>query len=124
MASTFRKLVVTKLSTNFKEAVKIVTETLRPPNDDEVLLKNLYVGVNATDLNITAGRYFKHGPIPYEFGIEVCFLINRFIWNSDEFHIFKFIGVVKSGKSWCQFSKTIFTWTICCYQNCKIKSLC
>ncbi|CAG2172056.1 unnamed protein product [Oppiella nova] len=36
------------------------------PKSDEILVKNLFVGINATDLNITAGRYFKHDdpPIP------------------------------------------------------------
>ncbi|CAG2179311.1 unnamed protein product [Oppiella nova] len=39
-------------------------------NRDEILVKNLFVGINATDLNITAGRYFKHSDPPYPLGIE------------------------------------------------------
>lgn len=65
-------LKVFQLSANFREAVRLVTETIESLSADEILVKNLYIGVNATDLNITAGRYFKHGAIPYKFGIEVC----------------------------------------------------
>jgi hypothetical protein len=56
---------------NFDEAVKIVTQPLVDPLDNEILVKNIYVGVNATDLNITAGRYFAHEEPPYSLGIGV-----------------------------------------------------
>lgn len=61
-----------QLSSNFKEAARIVSETISSIGNNEIIVKNLFVGVNATDLNITAGRYFKHGAIPYQLGIEVC----------------------------------------------------
>ncbi len=69
-----RLLKVFQLSSNFREAVKVVEEPIVPTSQlkpDQLLIKNLYVGVNATDLNITSGRYFAHGPIPYPLGIEV-----------------------------------------------------
>lgn len=65
-------LKVFQLSANFREAVRLTTETIRSISPDEILVKNMYVGVNATDLNVTAGRYFAHDPIPYRLGIEVC----------------------------------------------------
>ena len=65
-------LKVFQLSANFREAVRLTTETIRSIAPDEILVKNMYVGVNATDLNVTAGRYFAHDPIPYRLGIEVC----------------------------------------------------
>jgi hypothetical protein len=68
---SFRKLNVFKYSSNFDEAVKIVTQPLVEPLNNEILVKNIYVGVNATDLNITAGRYFAHEEPPYPLGIEV-----------------------------------------------------
>lgn len=78
-----RLLKVFQLSSNFREAVRVVGgEAVPALAPEELLLRNLYVGVNATDLNITSGRYFKHGPIPYPLGIEVfafVFSLNFFI---------------------------------------------
>jgi len=71
---SFRNLNVFKYSTNFDDAVKIVSQPLVDPLKNQVLVKNIYVGVNATDLNITAGRYFAHDEPPYPLGIEVRFI--------------------------------------------------
>ena len=68
-------LKVFQLSSNFREAVRVVSETISSIGNDEILVKNLYVGVNATDLNVSAGRYFKHDPVPYKLGIEVCLFV-------------------------------------------------
>jgi len=68
---SYRSLNVFNYSTNFDEAVKIVSQPLVDPLKNQILVKNLYVGVNATDLNITAGRYFAHDEPPYPLGIEV-----------------------------------------------------
>ena len=75
-SKTYRGIKVFKLSSNFDEATKIVDMPLNEPANDEILVKNIYLGINATDLNITAGRYFAHDPVPYPLGIEVnLFLI-------------------------------------------------
>ena len=59
---TFRKLVCTKLTQNFREAVEVqtvkVTEENLKPN--ELLIKNRYVGINASDINVTAGKIQYH----------------------------------------------------------------
>ena len=72
MAKTFKKLDVVKLSSNFREATEVVEQPLRQPASDEVLVKVLYSGVNATDINISAGRYFTDGKVPFDIGLEVC----------------------------------------------------
>lgn len=72
MAKTFKKLNVVKLSSNFREATEVVEQPLRQPASDEVLVKVLYSGVNATDINISAGRYFTDGKVPFDIGLEVC----------------------------------------------------
>uniref|UniRef100_T1JAW1 15-oxoprostaglandin 13-reductase n=1 Tax=Strigamia maritima TaxID=126957 RepID=T1JAW1_STRMM len=59
LPNTFRKLVVKTLTTNFAEATEVVTAQLPKPKANEVLIKNRYLGINATDINITAGRYHK-----------------------------------------------------------------
>jgi len=40
------------------------------PKEGEVCVKNRYVGVNATDVNITKGRYFVDGKVPFDVGLE------------------------------------------------------
>lgn len=67
---TYKKLVVKKLTTNFREAVSVVTVTTEKPGPHEILIKNKYVGVNATDINISAGKYFVQVPPPYDIGLE------------------------------------------------------
>ena len=71
--SSYRSLKVFEMSTNFDKAVKIVTQPLVDPSSDQILIKNLFVGINATDLNMTAGRYFAHDPPPYSIGIEASY---------------------------------------------------
>ena len=71
MSQAFRKLSVVKLTANFAEAVKIVTQPLVAPAYNQVLVKNIYAGVNASDVNITAGRYFTDGKPPFDVGFEV-----------------------------------------------------
>lgn len=69
--NTFKKLVVTKLSPIFKEAVDIVHQNLVKPRSKEVLIKNRYVGINASDVNVTAGQYFhEKNKFPYDIGFE------------------------------------------------------
>ncbi|RWS00348.1 quinone oxidoreductase-like protein, partial [Dinothrombium tinctorium] len=68
--STFKKLQVFDLSTDFAKAVRVVEATKPIPAADEVLVKNIYAGVNASDINVTAGRYFTFGEPPFDIGFE------------------------------------------------------
>ncbi|CAG2102094.1 unnamed protein product [Medioppia subpectinata] len=68
--SSYKQIQVFNYSTDFDKAVQIVSLPLVDPKSDQILIKNLFVGINATDLNITAGRYFKHDDPPYPLGIE------------------------------------------------------
>ena len=43
LPETFRKLVITKLSTNYREAVESLTVPMLQPKPDELLLKNRWV---------------------------------------------------------------------------------
>ena len=72
--SSYRSLKVFEMSPTFEKAVKIVAQPLVDPLSDQILIKNIYVGINATDLNITAGRYFPHDPPPYSLGIEASYI--------------------------------------------------
>ena len=57
MPETYRKLIATTLTPHFREAAELVEESVPEPGPGQLLVRNRYAGVNATDVNITAGRY-------------------------------------------------------------------
>lgn len=67
----YRKLQVFTKTTNFREATKVVEVELKAPNEEQIRVRNIYAGVNATDINITAAKYFTDGNIPFDIGLEV-----------------------------------------------------
>ncbi|XP_004715990.1 prostaglandin reductase 3 isoform X1 [Echinops telfairi] len=69
--SAMQKLVVTRLSPNFREAVTLRRDCAVPlPGDGELLVRNRFVGVNASDINHTAGRYNPSLKVPFDAGFE------------------------------------------------------
>ena len=70
LPSTFRKYVVQKISPNFRDAVKLVTATFSKPENNEIVVKNRYVGINASDINYTAARYDANVKPPFDCGFE------------------------------------------------------
>lgn len=72
MADTYKKLVATSLTTLFREAAEVVEAPIRAPVSNEVLVKNKYAAVNATDVNISAGRYASDAELPIDLGVEAA----------------------------------------------------
>ncbi|MFW5692515.1 MAG: zinc-binding dehydrogenase [Chloroflexota bacterium] len=70
MAETYRKLIATRFTRDFREAVAIVDEPLTDPEPGHILIRNHYAGVNATDPNITAGMYTPGAQPPIDLGAE------------------------------------------------------
>ncbi|KAK2910556.1 prostaglandin reductase 3-like isoform X1 [Channa argus] len=68
--SSMKKLVVTKLSPNFREAVSMQTAAVPTPGDADLLVRNRYVGINASDINYSAGRYDPTVKPPFDAGFE------------------------------------------------------
>lgn len=66
----YRKLVCVKTTPKFREAVSIVTVPTQKPGPGEVLLRTCYAGINASDVNATAGRY---GTAPKEHPFDLGF---------------------------------------------------
>ncbi|KEG10095.1 oxidoreductase [Trypanosoma grayi] len=66
-----RRIVATRLSASFRDATEIrlgpVPAVFKPT---EVLVKNRFVGVNASDINFTAGRYKPDVNPPFDCGFE------------------------------------------------------
>ena len=75
LPSTFRKVVVHQLSADFASATKIVDVPMPQPAPGEVLIERRYTGVNASDVNFSAGRYFggakqAASKLPFDAGFE------------------------------------------------------
>ncbi|KAK8785339.1 prostaglandin reductase 3-like isoform X2 [Amblyomma americanum] len=66
----YRKLVCVKTTPKFREAVSIVTAPTPKPGPGEVLVRTCYAGVNASDVNATAGRYEAFKEHPFDLGFE------------------------------------------------------
>ena len=72
LPTTYRKLIGSRFTRNFREAAQIVDEELRLPAKNEVLVRHLYAGVNASDINMTSGMYIAAQALPYDLGIETA----------------------------------------------------
>ena len=70
MPATYRKLVATKLTPHFREAAELREEPVPEPGPGEVRVRNRFAGVNATDVNVTAGRYSADPELPMDLGAE------------------------------------------------------
>lgn len=68
--SSMKKLVVTKLSPNFREAVSAQTVAVPTPGDADLLIRNRFVGINASDINYSSGRYDPSVKPPFDAGFE------------------------------------------------------
>ena len=55
---TFKKLVCTRLTHVFREAVELQTAQILPGDikPGEIVVRNRYVGINASEINFTAGK--------------------------------------------------------------------
>ena len=67
----YKKIQVQKLSKDFREATQIVqVDEMPTPKADNVVIKNHYVGINATDINYTNGAYLPGVQPPFDCGLE------------------------------------------------------
>ncbi|XP_073103687.1 uncharacterized protein [Elaeis guineensis] len=79
---TFEKIVVHTLSHNFRSATSIVrTELSLPIKPEHALVKVIYAGVNASDVNFSSGRYFGGNNnevaarLPFDAGFEAVGIV-------------------------------------------------
>eukprot|EP00850_Spirogloea_muscicola_P014689 SM000107S14055 [mRNA] locus=s107:252682:258978:+ [translate_table: standard] len=81
LPQSWSKLIVRVLSTDFRAATCIVRgECKLPLPKGQVLIRNLYAGVNASDINYSAGRYFGSKEeaeklLPFDAGFEAVGII-------------------------------------------------
>lgn len=70
-----RRVVVHRLSSDFAAATRVVSAPTPAPRRGEVLIERRWTGVNASDVNFTAGRYFGGAKkaaalLPFDAGFE------------------------------------------------------
>ena len=70
-----RRVVVHRLSSDFAAATRVVSAPTPVPKRGEVLIERRWTGVNASDVNFTAGRYFGGAKkaaalLPFDAGFE------------------------------------------------------
>lgn len=70
LPSTYRKLQVQQLSTKFRVATAVVSAPIVKPRPGFVLIKIAFAGINASDINFSAGRYAKGVKPPFDIGAE------------------------------------------------------
>lgn len=66
----YKKLVARQFSRDFRAATEVATEPIPTPEANQIVVRNLYAGVNASDVNITAGVYFADANTPFDLGVE------------------------------------------------------
>lgn len=96
MMALFRKIIGTTLTTDFRKACEIVTAKIPQLAENEVLVKARYAGINATDINVTAGRYGKPD-IPFDVGLEGVGEIAEVGSNVSKSLIGKAVGYIWTG---------------------------
>lgn len=69
LPSSYRKLVAIDFSRNFRSVARIVDAQITEPGPFDVVVKNAFAGVNASDVNISAGVYLA-GERPFDLGVE------------------------------------------------------
>lgn len=70
LPETYRKIIANRLSTDFRAVTEIVEIPLKPPAAGEVVVRNIYAGINASDVNASAGGYSPGQKPPLDMGLE------------------------------------------------------
>ena len=70
-----KRVLVARLSSDFRAATRVVHEPIPELSPGEVLVRRMVAGVNASDVNFTAGRYFGTPEqsaklLPFDAGFE------------------------------------------------------
>ena len=72
---TTRRLVVVKLSPNFRDAVEIQTQPIDEVKSDQIMVQNYGFGIQATDVNLTNGIKLPGVNPPFYAGFEAVGIV-------------------------------------------------
>ena len=95
--ATFQKLVATRLSPHFRDVAEVVTEEVPEPGPGELLVRVRYAGVNATDVNIAAGRYSANPTLPLDLGAETVGIVEAVGDGVESFSVGDAVGSMGIG---------------------------
>ena len=73
LPTVMKKYVVQRLTSKFRDAVELVTVPCPTESDlgpGQLLVRNRFVGINASDINVSAGRYNPTVKPPFDVGFE------------------------------------------------------
>ena len=65
-----RRIIVNKLTSDFRAATKIIEEKIPAPGKREMIIKNTSMGINASDVNFSSGAYLPGIQPPFNCGFE------------------------------------------------------
>ena len=67
---TYKRIICNTISSNFRQATSIVEDKFPPTlGNNEIVIENHFLGINASDINFTNGRYTSVNP-PFPCGFE------------------------------------------------------
>lgn len=73
LPKSYRKISVHKLSADFRDATHIINSQLPSAAElksNQCIVKNIYLGINASDINYTNGKYLPGVKPPFDAGFE------------------------------------------------------
>lgn len=106
LPATYKKLVATQHSKDFRAAVEIQEVALEQPGPGQILIRNRYAGVNAADLMMAAGQYLLPTPVPCDMGAEA---VGEVVAVGDDVTAFKpgdFVLVNSIGSGYTEYYTT------------------
>lgn len=68
--ATYKKIVATQHVNDFRSAVEIQTVEIGEIKPDEIVIRNRFAGVNASDWLMASGEYLIPTPVPCDLGAE------------------------------------------------------
>ncbi|CAJ0942099.1 unnamed protein product [Ranitomeya imitator] len=97
--TSMKKLVVTQLSPDFRKAVTLMPNVPVPvPGDGELLIRNRFIGINASDINFSSGRYDTSVKPPFDIGFEgIGEIVALGLSASKNFTVGQPVAYVKNG---------------------------
>ena len=104
LPKTYKKLVATQYSKDFRSVAEIVEVPFPEPAPNEIVLQNYYAGVNATDPNISAGLYTPGVTPPIDLGSEVVGVVAAKGSDVDSFNVGDAVMTLTTGGGYREYS--------------------
>ncbi|XP_035826125.1 prostaglandin reductase-3-like [Aplysia californica] len=99
LPATQKQVEVKKLVTDFHEITQIASGPVPSPGKQQFLIKTRYVGINATDVNKSAGRHSYSSSdlkLPFVAGMEAVGEVVK-VGDSSKFKVGQYVACLPSG---------------------------